>query len=185
MRFTHSNLSRGHNPSIRPHNLHLRLRHLIHILPQMLHILHLGFSLHSLTLQRQQPSCLAKHLISDQGKLIGLLQEYVKSGFEFKDGFEDGAAAEDVETETGAGEGDGEAADVAEVADCFCADEGEDDVCFVLDMAHFQYKMFGGIGYLQSFCSPWYLSTVATIFGRPNNGLFLHLCPSTSLINDL
>jgi hypothetical protein len=62
------------------------------------------------------------------------LEEDVKRGFELEDGFEDGAAAEDVETETGTRESYGEAADGAEVADCFCTDEREDDVCVCISI---------------------------------------------------
>lgn len=41
---------------------------------------------------------------------------------------EDGSAAEDVEAESGSGQRDGEAADVAQVAHSGGADEGEDDI---------------------------------------------------------
>jgi hypothetical protein len=91
----------------------------------MLYILHLGLALY---MQRQRPSRLTEHLVGDERELVCFLQENVERGFELENGFEDGAAAQDVQTEAGAGEGDGEAADVAEVADSFCADEGEDDV---------------------------------------------------------
>jgi hypothetical protein len=68
------------------------------------------------------PRCLAVHLVGDKGELVGTLEQDVESGFELEDGFEDRAPAEDVEAETGAGEGDGEAADVAEVTDAAGAD---------------------------------------------------------------
>lgn len=64
----------------------------------------------------------AEHFVGDEGELVGALEEDVKGGFELEDGFEDGAAAQDVETQTRAREGDGEAPDVAEVADCAGAD---------------------------------------------------------------
>jgi hypothetical protein len=43
-------------------------------------------------------------------------EELLKCGLQFKDGFKDRFAAEDVQPETGAGQGDGEATEIADVA---------------------------------------------------------------------
>jgi len=40
---------------------------------------------------------LAPHLPSDELEIVGAGEEDVEGGFELEDGFEDGAAAEDVE----------------------------------------------------------------------------------------
>jgi hypothetical protein len=66
--------------------------------------------------------CFAVHFICDEGEFVGALEEDVEGGFKLENGFEDGAAAKDIETQTGAGERNGEAADVAEVADAAGAD---------------------------------------------------------------
>jgi hypothetical protein len=67
------------------------------------------------------------HFVGDEGEFVGTLEQDVEGGFELEDRFEDGAAAEDVETETGTGECDGETADVAQVPDGARADEGKND----------------------------------------------------------
>jgi hypothetical protein len=71
---------------------------------------------------RNLPLCLAEHFIGNQGEAVLFGEQNVKGRFELEAGFEDCAAAEDVQTEASAGEGDGEAADVAEVADRAGAD---------------------------------------------------------------
>jgi len=121
IRLPHRNIPRRHNPAIRLHSLDLRLGHLIHVLAQMFYILHLGFALYRRSLLGRS-LCFTEHFVGDEGELVGALEEDVEGGFELEDGFEDGAAAEDVEAQTGAREGDGEAPDVAEVADCAGAD---------------------------------------------------------------
>lgn len=75
------------------------------------------------------PFRLAVHFARRERQRVRFAEEYVKRWFELEAGFEDGAAAEDVEAQAGAGERDRQAADVAEVADAAGADEGEEDVC--------------------------------------------------------
>lgn len=47
------------------------------------------------------------HLAGDEGQLVGPGEEDVEGGFELEDGVEDGAAAQDVQAQAGAREGDG------------------------------------------------------------------------------
>jgi hypothetical protein len=89
----------------------------------MLYALHDSFTLNFLVrLYVGRARGFVVHFVCDESEFVGALEEDVEGGFEFEDGFKDGAAAEDVETETGTGEGNGEAADVAEVADAAGAD---------------------------------------------------------------
>jgi hypothetical protein len=62
-------------------------------------------------------------LVRDKSEFRGTFEQDVERGFELEAGLEDGGAAEDVEAEAGTGQGDGEAADVAEVADAAGSDE--------------------------------------------------------------
>jgi hypothetical protein len=59
----------------------------------------------------------AKHLACHERELVGAREEDVKGGLELEDGFEDAATAENVQTQPCAGERDGQAAYVAQVAD--------------------------------------------------------------------
>ena len=108
--------------ALNSHPLHLRPRHLKHILPQMLHPLHQHFPLHLPSplplLVREQPITrpqLARH----KRQLIRApsLEKEREGVAQLIARFEYFTTAQDVEPEAGAGQGDGEAADVAEVAD--------------------------------------------------------------------
>jgi hypothetical protein len=132
----HPHLPRRQLSPARLQRLDLRRRDPAHILLQMLVPGHnrLALHLHSTNTTnistRSHWSCgLAVHLARHERELIGPAEQDVECGFELEHGLEHAAAPEDVQTQAGAGECDGQAADVAEVADCFCADEGEYDVC--------------------------------------------------------
>jgi hypothetical protein len=122
-RIAHINVSSRQLPAIPPHILHLRTLHIKHILSDMFHAFHDSFAFEYLIwLGVDRPCRLAKQLARHELQFIRAAEQYVERGFELKDGFKNGAAAENVETETCPGEGDGEASDVAEVADCAGAD---------------------------------------------------------------
>lgn len=94
------------------------LGHLKHVLSQVFHTLHDRLSLKPFLADLiGQHALRGPQLAGYEGQLVRTLEEQLKGFAKLVAGLEDGAAAEDVQTETGAGEGDGKTADVAEVAD--------------------------------------------------------------------
>jgi hypothetical protein len=122
-RIAHRDFARGQLSTIRFERFEFRVLHVVHVFAEMLNALHDGLALDFLLwLNVCGARGFVVHFVGDEGEFVGALEEYVEGGFEFENGFEDGAAAKDVETQTGAGERDGKAADVAEVADAASAD---------------------------------------------------------------
>ena len=111
-----------------PQQRHLGLCHLKHVLAQVLHTLHVRDREPFLTLSITLGPRRREHLAEDEPEGVGAAQQQAEGVLELGAGLEDLAAAEDVEAEAGAGQRDGQAADVAEVADVTRADQGEDDV---------------------------------------------------------
>jgi hypothetical protein len=122
-RIAHRDFARWQLSSIRFERFEFRVLHVVHVFTEMLDALHDGLALDFLLwLNVCGARGFVVHFVGDEGEFVGTLEEYVEGGLEFENGFEDGAAAEDVETQTGAGERHGEAADVTEVADAARAD---------------------------------------------------------------
>lgn len=98
-RLTHLHLRRRtrHNAAICLDSFDLCFRHFIHVLTQVLYILHLGFTRDGSSCRVDGTLRLAEHLVGDEFEFVRALEEDVEGGFELEDGFEDGAAAEDVE----------------------------------------------------------------------------------------
>jgi hypothetical protein len=117
-RVAHRDFARWQLSSIRFECFEFRVLHVVHVFTEMFDALHDGLALDFLLWVNV---CGARgfvvHFVGDEGEFVGALEQYVEGGLEFENRFEDGAAAEDVETETGARECDGKAADVAEVTD--------------------------------------------------------------------
>lgn len=103
----HPHLPRGQTPSLHLQRLDLRRRNPPHILLQMLVPRHRSLALHLRTnlgvAGGDSASSGAEHLAGDEGELVGAGEQHVEGGFELEDGFEHGAAAEDVQAEAGAG----------------------------------------------------------------------------------
>lgn len=113
-------------PSTSIQALDLRLRHLVHILAQMFHTRHFC-SFHFIF----QPPTRWEHFSRGEQQLVRSFEELDERFPELVACFEDGTAAEDVETKAGAGQRDCEAADVPEVTDAGSAHQGEDDICSI------------------------------------------------------
>ncbi|KAF7443901.1 hypothetical protein A1F99_119750 [Pyrenophora tritici-repentis] len=63
----------------------------------MFNILHDGLALNGrVYLFGERTLRLAEHFVCDESELVGALEQHVKGWFEFEDGFEDGAATQDV-----------------------------------------------------------------------------------------
>jgi hypothetical protein len=90
----HLNLPRRQLSAIRLHRLKLRILHIKHVFTQMLHALHNRLAIDLLA--HSGARRFAVHFVGYEGELVGPLEEDVEGGFELEDGFEDGAAAEDV-----------------------------------------------------------------------------------------
>ena len=106
----HLNFPRRQLSAIRLQSFKLRTLHVEDVFTQMLHALHDGFAFDVVGC-----GCaggFAVHFVGDEGEFVGALEQDVEGGFELEDGFEDGASAENVETQTGARECDGQAANV-------------------------------------------------------------------------
>jgi hypothetical protein len=71
---------------------------------------------------------LTEHFVRNERQFIRPLKQDIERGFKLKARFENGAAAKNVKTQTCAREGNGEATDIAEVADGAGTHEGEDDI---------------------------------------------------------
>ena len=112
----HPNLPCRQLPAIRLQRLNLGARNPPYILLQMLVPGHDSLAFH-IALDMHRPLCFGVHFARDESEIVGAGEEHVEGGFELEHGLEDGAAAENVQAQTGAGEGDGQAADVAQVAD--------------------------------------------------------------------
>jgi len=123
----HPHLARRQLSTARLQRLDLRGRNPAHVLLEVLIARHDGLAL-NIAIGMHGPRRFAVHLACDKGEFVGPCEEHIEGGFELEDRLEDCAAAEDVQTQAGAGECDSQAADIAKVADRFCADEGEDDV---------------------------------------------------------
>jgi hypothetical protein len=122
-RIAHRDFARWQLSSIRFERFEFRVLHVVHVFTEMLDALHDGLALDFLLwLNVCGARGFVVHFVGDEGEFVGALEEDVEGGFEFEHGFEDRATSEDVETETGARECYGEAADVAEVADAAGAD---------------------------------------------------------------
>lgn len=117
-------LSIYNSPSCGLHALYLCRRHLIHILPDMLHIRHLCCLDILPRFSGSRP-----HFARNELKLVTLvLEEPVEGLGELVAGFKNLAPSEDVEPETCAGKSDSHAPDVTEISDTLCAYQREDNI---------------------------------------------------------
>jgi hypothetical protein len=69
------------------------------------------------------------HFVGYESQFIGFREQDVECGFQFETGLEYRAATQNVKAKAGPGKGNGEAADVTEVANCLGPDKGEYDIC--------------------------------------------------------
>jgi hypothetical protein len=116
---THAHLTRRELPALRLERIDLGCRDAPHVLGEVLVSCHNDLAVDVGSRVRVGDGALrfAKHLVCHERELVGTREEDVEGGLELEDGFEDAAAAENVQTQPCARECDGQAAYVAQVAD--------------------------------------------------------------------
>jgi hypothetical protein len=115
----HAHLTRRQLPALRLERIDLGRRDAPHVLGEVLVPRHDDLAIDVGSRVRVGDGALrfAKNLACHERELVGAREEDVKGGLELEDGFEDAATAENVQTQPCAGERDGQAAYVAQVAD--------------------------------------------------------------------